>query len=75
MQLSVVTSATSVKLLLEGGCGSGCSLSDEGSMLTKISLPRGATSKQLYFRLRETSTPAQSSGTRAMETVPCRKDS
>ena len=35
MQLSVVTSTTSVKLLLEGGCGFGCSLSDDGGMLTK----------------------------------------
>ena len=51
MQRNVVTSATSVKLLLEGGCGFGCSLSDEGGMLLKFSLPRGATSKQLYFRL------------------------
>ena len=36
MQRTVVTSATSVKLLLEGGCGFGCSLSDESGVLTKI---------------------------------------
>ena len=36
MQRNVVTSATSVKLLLEGGCGFGCSLSDEGGVLIKI---------------------------------------
>ena len=35
-QLNVVTSATSVKLLLEGGRGFGCSLSDEGGMLIKF---------------------------------------
>ena len=51
MQRNVVTSATSVKLLLEGGCGFGCSLSGEGGVLIKFSLPRGATSKPLYFRL------------------------
>ena len=73
MQRNVVTSATSVKPLLEGGCDSGCSLSDEGGMLMKFSLPRGATS-QLHFRLPRLVNACPKTGTRPVDAIPCLMD-
>ena len=59
MQRNVVTSATSVKLLLKGGRGFGCSPSDEGGMLIKIFVTARCDLETTLFSSLRMSLPAQ----------------